>query len=91
MRVQCVISCGGLFLARIRELKLPNTPVIAIIDDDQLVREALTSLVRSMGYAAVAFEYAEDFLKSKRRRSVSCVIAGVQMPGMSDNSDHGLS
>lgn len=61
---------------------MPNTPVIAIVDDDQSVREALTSLVRSMGYAAVAFECAEDLLKSKRRRSVSCVIADVQMPGM---------
>jgi FixJ family two-component response regulator len=35
-----------------------------------------------MGYAAIAFECAEDLLKSKRRSSVSCVIADVQMPGM---------
>jgi FixJ family two-component response regulator len=61
---------------------LPNTPVIAIVDDDHSVREALTSLVRSLGYAAIAFECAEDLLKSKRRRSVACVIADVQMPGM---------
>jgi FixJ family two-component response regulator len=60
---------------------LPNTPVIAIVDDDHSVREALTSLVRSLGYAAIAFERAEDLLKS-RRRSVSLVIADVQMPGM---------
>ena len=56
--------------------------MIAIVDDDHSVREALTSLVRSLGYAAMAFECAEDLLKSKRRRSVSCVIADVQMPGM---------
>ena len=61
---------------------MPNTPVIAIVDDDHSVREALTSLVRSLGYAAIAFECAEDLLKSKRRRSVACVIADVQMPGM---------
>ena len=61
---------------------MPRKAVIAIVDDDQSVREALTSLVRSLGYAAMAFECAEDFLKSKRRRSVSCVIADVQMPGM---------
>ena len=61
---------------------MPNTPVIAIVDDDQSVREALTSLVRSLGYAAIAFERAEDLLKSERRRSVACVIADVQMPGM---------
>ena len=61
---------------------MPKTPVIAIVDDDLSVREALTSLVRSLGYAAIAFECAEDLLKSRRRRSVSCVIADVQMPGI---------
>jgi FixJ family two-component response regulator len=61
---------------------LPKTSVIAIVDDDLSVREALTSLVRSLGYAAIAFECAEDLLKSRRRRSVSCVIADVQMPGI---------
>ena len=61
--------------------KLSRTAVIAIVDDDYSVREALTSLVRSLGYSAMAFECANDFLKSKRRR-VSCVIADVQMPGM---------
>jgi FixJ family two-component response regulator len=61
---------------------LPKKAVIAIVDDDESVREALTSLIRSLGYAAVAFECAEDLLKSRRRRSVSCVVADVQMPGM---------
>lgn len=61
---------------------MPRTALIAIVDDDHSVREALTSLVRSLGYVAMAFESAEDLLKSKRRRSVSCVIADVQMPGM---------
>lgn len=56
--------------------------VIAIVDDDHSVREALTSLVRSLGHVALAFECAEDLLKFKRRRGVSCVIADVQMPGM---------
>ena len=56
--------------------------MIAIVDDDQSVREALTSLVRSLGYVAMAFECAEDLLKSKRRRNASCMIADVQMPGM---------
>jgi FixJ family two-component response regulator len=56
--------------------------VIAIVDDDQSVREALTSFVRSLGYVAMAFECADDLLKSRRRRKVACVIADVQMPGM---------
>ena len=58
------------------------------MDDDPLVREALTSLLRSLGYAAVAFERAEDLLNSKRRRELSCVISDVQMPGMSGPELH---
>jgi FixJ family two-component response regulator len=62
-------------------IELSRTAVIAIVDDDYSVREALTSLVRSLGYTAMAFECADDLLKANRRR-VSCVIADVQMPGM---------
>lgn len=62
--------------------KLPRKAVIGIVDDDDSVREALTSLVRSLGYVAMAFECAEDLLKSRRRRYVSCLIADVQMPRM---------
>jgi FixJ family two-component response regulator len=61
---------------------LPRKAVIAIVDDDHSMREALTSLVRSLGYVAMAFECAEDLLKSTRRRRVSCLIADVQMPGI---------
>ena len=67
---------------------MSKTPVVAIVDDDQSVREALTSLVRSLGYGAIAFECAEDLLKSKRRRHVSCLIADVQMPGMTGPELH---
>jgi FixJ family two-component response regulator len=62
--------------------KLRKQPVIAIVDDDESVREALTSLIRSLGYGAVAFECGEDLLKSKRRSGLACMIADVQMPGM---------
>jgi len=61
---------------------LPRTAVITIDDDDQSLREALANLVRSLGYVAIAFECAEDLLKSKRRHSASCLIADVQIPGM---------
>ena len=67
---------------------MPGTAVIAIVDDDRSVREALTSLVRSLGYVAIAFECAEDLLRSKRRRRVSCLIADVQMPGMTGPELH---
>jgi FixJ family two-component response regulator len=57
--------------------------MISIVDDDESLREALTGLMKSLGYAAVAFACAEDFLKSSRRDRTSCLIADVQMPGMS--------
>jgi FixJ family two-component response regulator len=62
---------------------LPRTAFIAIVDDNRSVREALKSLIRSLGYAAITFKCAQDLLKSKRRSKVSCLIADVQMPGMS--------
>ena len=56
--------------------------VIAIVDDDESVREALTGLMKSLGYRAAAFQSAEEFLNSKQRHSAACLIADVQMPGM---------
>jgi FixJ family two-component response regulator len=61
---------------------LTRKAIIAVVDDDRSVREALRSLIRSLGYNAIAFAAAEDLLKSRRRRNVSCVIADMQMPGM---------
>ncbi len=57
-------------------------PVISIIDDDPSVREGTMDLLKSMGFAAEAFERASDFLNSHRLDSTSCLIADVQMPGM---------
>jgi len=56
--------------------------VIAVVDDDESVREAVAGLVKSLGYGAVAFACAEEFLNFDRRRQVACLIADVQMPGM---------
>ena len=58
-------------------------PVISIVDDDESVREATRGLVRSLGYNAVTFGSAEEFLNSKTKRDTSCIIADVQMPGVS--------
>ena len=71
-----------------KELGLPKKIVIAVVDDDASVREALTSLLGSLGFGAVAFERAEDLLSSNRRRDLSCVIADVQMPGMTGPELH---
>jgi FixJ family two-component response regulator len=56
--------------------------LIAIVDDDESVREAALSLFRSMGFQAVAFPSAEDFLASEAIGRTSCLVLDVQMPGM---------
>jgi FixJ family two-component response regulator len=62
---------------------LPQVPVISIIDDDASVRVATNRLVRSLGYIARTFASAEEFLASSQANDTSCMIADVQMPGMS--------
>ena len=57
-------------------------PVISIIDDDASVREGMVDLLNSMGFIAEAFEDAIEFLNSSRLQCTSCMIADVQMPGM---------
>ncbi|WP_183190272.1 response regulator transcription factor [Ancylobacter tetraedralis] len=57
--------------------------MISIIDDDESVRVATESLVRSLGLKARTFASAEDFLQSALVGTTSCVITDVQMPGMS--------
>jgi FixJ family two-component response regulator len=57
--------------------------MISIIDDDLSVRQATDGLVRSLGYRAATFASAEDYLQSDRMNETSCVIADVQMPGLS--------
>ena len=62
---------------------LSKLPLVAIIDDDASVRATTDSLVRSLGYIVNTFPSAEEFLRSNRLDDLSCVIADVQMPGMS--------
>jgi FixJ family two-component response regulator len=61
---------------------MPNNPVIAIVDDDVSVREALMSLMRAVGFVGEAYGCAEDFLRFNRLHRTSCLIADVRMPGM---------
>jgi FixJ family two-component response regulator len=56
--------------------------MIAIVDDDESVRESTKSLVRSLGYDARAFASAEEFLDSSLDET-SCLILDVQMKGLS--------
>jgi FixJ family two-component response regulator len=60
-----------------------QTPLIAIVDDDAAVCEAVQGLVEAFGFAAAAFSSAEEFLQSERLNDTACLITDVQLPGMS--------
>ena len=57
--------------------------MIAIVDDEELVRTSLQRLLKMAGYTVAAFPSAEEFLKSGRLQDVRCLIADIRMPGMS--------
>src|SRR5579862_2679408 len=60
----------------------PAKPRVAVVDDDESVREALKSLLRSVGYRAEGFDSAEEFLLSGRLPEIDCLILDLKMPGM---------
>jgi FixJ family two-component response regulator len=69
--------------ARARGEIVPKAPLIAIIDDDESVRLATKSLVMSLGLAGVTFQSAEEFLASHSFAEARCLVADVQLSGMS--------
>ena len=60
-----------------------RTSLVAVVDDDELLRDALRRLLKASGLGAVSFESAEDLLNSGRLQEISCLIADVRMPGLS--------
>jgi len=57
--------------------------LVAVVDDDESVRESLPDLLRQFGFAAQAFSSAEAFLASEALSETRCLILDVAMPGMS--------
>jgi FixJ family two-component response regulator len=57
--------------------------LVAVVDDDDLLRDALRRLLKASGLGAISFESAEDLLNSGRLSEIACLIADVRMPGIS--------
>ena len=57
--------------------------VIAIVDDDDAVRDSLRDLMESAGLVARCFGSAEEFLASGWHRQAACLITDIFMPRMS--------
>jgi FixJ family two-component response regulator len=69
--------------------------MVAVVDDDDLMRSALLGLLKSAGLLAQAFASADEFLKSGHQYDTACLITDIRMPGMSGlelqaqlNADH---
>ena len=60
-----------------------ETALISIVDDDESIREAIQSLLGSVGFKAKTFASAEQFLQSDQIENTACLILDVRMPGMS--------
>ena len=59
-----------------------NRELVAIVDDDESVRNAVHGVLRSVGLKTRTFSSAEEFLESEEQSQTGCVITDVQMPGM---------
>lgn len=60
-----------------------EAPRVAVIDDDESVRESVVGLIESVGYDAIFFDSAEEFLSSANLDQVNCLIVDVRLPGIS--------
>jgi two-component system response regulator FixJ len=62
---------------------MPDQAVIHIIDDDDAIRDSLTFLLETSGFAARAYESAEQFLEARMDAAPGCILTDVRMPEMS--------
>ena len=63
-------------------MKQPDS-IVYVVDDDFSVREAIKSLIRSVGLRVETFGTAQEFLKSARPDAPGCVVLDVRLPGLS--------
>jgi FixJ family two-component response regulator len=59
-----------------------TTGLLAVVDDDESVRESLPELLRELGFTTQAFASAEEFLSSPDADATRCLILDIAMPGM---------
>jgi FixJ family two-component response regulator len=62
---------------------MTSPSLIGVVDDDSHVRTSLASLLRACGYRTTCFKSAEDFLRSSDRNKCACVLADINMDGIS--------
>jgi FixJ family two-component response regulator len=61
---------------------MPSVPLIAIVDDDDALRNSLDNLLRSVGFRVHGFASAEAFLQAQPAPETACLLLDVRLPGM---------
>jgi FixJ family two-component response regulator len=60
-----------------------GSPVVFVVDDDFRVREALSSLISSVGLGVATFGSASEFLEAEKPDSPACLVLDLELPGIS--------
>jgi RNA polymerase sigma factor (sigma-70 family) len=60
-----------------------KNPVVMVVDDDSGVRNAMRSLLKSVGLESVSFASAQEFLAAYQPAQPGCLVLDIRMPGMS--------
>ena len=77
VRSSAIAACGY------RSCQVPYSgPIVAIVDDDQAVGNAIEVLMRSIGFVAQAFSSGEEFLRSPELGRTGCLVVDFDMPKM---------
>jgi FixJ family two-component response regulator len=61
----------------------PDNPIVFLVDDDPRVREALCSLISSVGLRVAAFASAAEFLELEKPDAPCCLVLDLQLPDVS--------
>jgi two-component system response regulator FixJ len=65
-----------------KDKPLPNPPVIAVVDDDEGMREAISELLEVLALSCRTFDGAEAFLAAYAPAAFDCLITDIRMPGI---------
>jgi FixJ family two-component response regulator len=65
------------------DMGVPGSTIISIVDDDESVRDAMKSLLKSVGFRVEVFASAADLLHATHLVHAACLILDMRMPGMS--------
>ena len=62
---------------------MSSRSLVAIVDDDQSIRDATSNLLQAAGFSTVTYADAETFLRSAGEPRAACLVADMRMPGLS--------